>query len=237
MIAAIVLSRYNDHYYGQWLVMHVPFRKVDDFWNEAAAKVPEEFSFLTLCLLARPDHWRDPEKIKADLELEAFKDIHINNVLAMIKANTELIDLYLDGELILGVDPIPEMPNHPHAALRMEAEQLCVLRAMQMRTQRAMALRWPDDAADEDAEDEGGNAGRSTWEYSPHQPYIVLGPAGSGKTTSVEAGIREAVASGARVQIACPTGMLASAYRAKFPDLDVDTIHGAFLLFKPEQET
>jgi ATP-dependent exoDNAse (exonuclease V) alpha subunit len=31
--------------------------------------------------------------------------------------------------------------------------------------------------------------------------------------------------------------MLASAYRAKFPDLDVDTIHGAFLLFKPEQET
>ena len=47
----------------------------------------------------------------------------------------------------------------------------------------------------------------------------------------------EAVAMGASAQVVCPTGMQRSTYRDKFPDLDVDTTYGAYLLFKPEQQT
>ena len=68
-------------------------------------------------------------------------------------------------------------------------------------------------------------------------PYVLLGPAGSGKTTVLDLCVKRCVKRGGRVLIALPTGMLASRYREKFPDLDVDTVHGAFLIFQPEQQT
>ena len=42
---------------------------------------------------------------------------------------------------------------------------------------------------------------------------------------------------GVRVVMACPTRILAATYREKMPDLDVDSIHSAFQIFKPEQQT
>ena len=53
----------------------------------------------------------------------------------------------------------------------------------------------------------------------------------------MEVAIRRAVEAGAHVGVACATGMLASTYREKFPDLDVDTLHGMFLLHKNRHET
>ncbi|CAE7455077.1 unnamed protein product, partial [Symbiodinium pilosum] len=74
---------------------------------------------------------------------------------------------------------------------------------------------------------------------APHagRPLCVLGPAGSGKSTCLEVVVQRAVEAGAQVGVACPTGVLASSYRVKFPDLDVDTLHGMFRLHKPEHET
>jgi ATP-dependent exoDNAse (exonuclease V) alpha subunit len=81
-------------------------------------------------------------------------------------------------------------------------------------------------------------------EASPFQPpsalrpaFAVLGPAGSGKTTAVQRVIREAAQHGCRVLLAAPTGRLAATLREKFPDLEVDTVHGAFLVYKPVHET
>eukprot|EP00973_Karenia_brevis_P031858 4396111-Karenia_brevis.AAC.1 len=72
---------------------------------------------------------------------------------------------------------------------------------------------------------------------SRERPLCVLGPAGSGKTTVVEVCIQRAQRAGAHVGVACPTGILAAKYRARFPDLDVDTVHGMFGLHKAESET
>ena len=96
----------------------------------------------------------------------------------------------------------------------------------------AVATKWPDDGAEA--------AGWADWlaePGSPNRAFAVLGPAGSGKTTAVELAVTEAVRSGAHVGIACPTGMLAARYRRRFPDLDVDTIHGMFSLYKAELQT
>ena len=65
----------------------------------------------------------------------------------------------------------------------------------------------------------------------------MLGPAGSGKTSCVEAAIEEVVEKGGRVLITAPTGKLAASFRQKYPDLDVDTIHGAFAIWKPLRQT
>lgn len=96
----------------------------------------------------------------------------------------------------------------------------------------ALERRYPDDLAAQDLE----RLLRKPLQQAPRQmrPLCILGPAGSGKSTAVSIAIRRANEAGAHVGIACPTGVLASSYREQFPGLDVDTLHGTFLLHLPE---
>ena len=64
----------------------------------------------------------------------------------------------------------------------------------------------------------------------------ALGPPGSGKTAAVHACIDHWKARGARILLALPTGQLAAEMRARHPDVDVDTCHGAFLFHKDLNE-
>ena len=68
-------------------------------------------------------------------------------------------------------------------------------------------------------------------------PLQCSAPAGSGNTTAVHEAIPEVVNNGARVLLTAPTGRLAATMREKFPELEVDTVHGAFLVYKPVLET
>ena len=60
---------------------------------------PDHLFYQTLALLHRPQHWNDPAAIRAELELEAFREHHVRNILAMLSANQVLIGKYLDGTL------------------------------------------------------------------------------------------------------------------------------------------
>ena len=108
MIASIVLSRFNDAYYGQWLVLNLPFHDISDLWLPEVELVPKEYRHFALCLLHRPEHWRNQEVVRRELEIDAFKDNHIDNVLSMQLAYTSFIDKYLAGELHVDEDPIPQ---------------------------------------------------------------------------------------------------------------------------------
>ena len=48
--------------------------------------------------------------------------------------------------------------------------------------------------------------------------------------TAVQVAVEEVHEHGGRVLIVAPTGRLAATYRAKYPHLEVDTIHGAFMV-------
>ena len=99
-VAAMFLSRYNDKYYGQWVLMNVPFKDFDaEMQRPELALVPDHLYYQALAFLIRPDHWTNPAAIRAELELEAFREYHIRNILAMIAANQGLIEKYLDGTL------------------------------------------------------------------------------------------------------------------------------------------
>ena len=77
----------------------------------------------------------------------------------------------------------------------------------------------------------------ASMERQDQRAIAVLGPAGSGKTTAVECAVEACQGVGARTLIVAPTGKLAANFRAKYPALDVDTIHGAFMLYKPQHDT
>ena len=87
MTASIYLSRYNDKYYGQWVLMNVPFRKLDDLWREELYLVPDHLWYQALALLHRPEHWRSPDAVRAELELEAFREHHVRNILSMLASS------------------------------------------------------------------------------------------------------------------------------------------------------
>ena len=61
--------------------------------------VPDRLRYQTLALLHRGDFWTDDAVIPADLELKAFPGSYIRSVLAILAANCELIDKYLDETL------------------------------------------------------------------------------------------------------------------------------------------
>jgi len=102
VIAADMMWRMNDKYYGQWLALNMPFKKWADLRDEEVAlKVPDRYYHMAVALRRRPDYWRQEghEQVMADMKLEAVNTTQIETIVAMIKARTHLIDLFLNGSL------------------------------------------------------------------------------------------------------------------------------------------
>ena len=96
-LAALYLSRYNDRYYGQWVLMNVPFRSLEDLKPEGLDKVPDHLYYQTMAFLLRKEHWENPAAVRAELELQAFREYHVKNILAMLSANQGLIKQQLES--------------------------------------------------------------------------------------------------------------------------------------------
>ena len=234
LVANVMYAHTNDRHYGQWLLLNVPFQNVDDLWVEDAKKLPENLKFLGLCVLHRRRFWRDPQRIRAELEKEARSETYIQNTLAMLAARIELIDAYLSGEMTVEKEPEPALDGVAKVAgtnIKVAPEQAKIIQTIRRRVRHALLAKWPEDNQVESW---------ATWleqEEKANTPTVVLGPAGSGKSTAVEIALAEAVQAGAHVGVACPTGMLATRYRSRHPDLDIDTVHGMFALHKDELST
>ncbi|CAE7763064.1 unnamed protein product, partial [Symbiodinium necroappetens] len=180
--------------------------------------VPHHLYYQTLALLLRPDHWTSEEAIRAELELEAFREHHVRNILAMLFANQGLIRCYLSGEL----DKNEDVPDDGEGR---QAEGL------RRRQQRETA--WKGEAAQsDDPADMAEAASPFLVAADARSTFAILG----GKTTAVHAAIRRVAQAGGRILLTAPTGRLAASLREKFAELEVDTVHGAFLVHKPVQE-
>eukprot|EP00438_Fugacium_kawagutii_P024873 Skav210639 [mRNA] locus=scaffold336:36175:40055:+ [translate_table: standard] len=172
-LAAMYLSRYNDRYYGQWVLMNVPFRNFNQEMKLPGLDlVPDHLYFQALAYLHRPEHWTNPAAIRRALELEGFRDYHIQNILAMILANQGMIKKYLDGTLNKN-DDVPE-PAEEHTAeqgsagMQLALEQQRVAddivanakAGVEQRQDGGQRESWPGTAASERECLEGRGAGR-----------------------------------------------------------------------------
>jgi hypothetical protein len=148
----------------------------------------------------------------------------VESSIAMVAAHIELIDDFWAGNLHRSEyqDLVNWEPPRPQALPTLDDKQDRVTSLIEEETARAANEAW--------------NEEEWTREKRRRSPIAVLGPAGSGKSTAVQRAVTK-VESAARVVIACPTARLAAVYRGKFPDLDVDTVHGAFGLFRNEADT
>ena len=159
----------------------------------------------------------------------------------MIKSQTHLVEEYLSGRLKKGdehADETDEEDACDEAAKKKKKKaqevvwhprQRQLMSNIESRVDQALqASRDDDPEAAEKARD-------SALEYG--KVLVGLGGPGTGKTTAAGESIRRARGLGARILIAVPTGQMSSRMGELFPDLEVDTCHGAFLLHKPEMES
>ena len=98
IIAAEMVSVFNDRYFGQWLLLNVPFRSADQFLaKDILQKVPLRYRLFACARRAAPDFWSDAAAVREHLELAAYKDNYIANALAMISAQALIVERYLIG--------------------------------------------------------------------------------------------------------------------------------------------
>ena len=216
------------------MALHIPFRSLDKLLPEdIVARVPKKLKYFACALENAPEYWSDEPQIRKDMELEAYSDDHIATVLAWVRAQRQLVKRYLQGELN------PDEDDRAEAAwLEGCSKGAAVHLALDPCQQRLKALvdrsvRRSVGARDAE-DDESYEAALRTAESS--KILAALGPPGSGKTAAIHACVDEWKARGARILMALPTGQLAAEMRARHPDVDVDTCHGAFLFHKDLNE-
>ena len=238
LIAAGTHSMLNDKYYGQWLVMHKPFRRLEDF-EEAApdikAKVNQKYINFALCLHHAADFWGNEAAIQEAMELEAHNKAFIDTILSKVKAHTHIVQKYLAGE-IPQEEEVESSQDSAASAIRAEGHiEKKKLTNSQKRLAKAIQKQMENSMAASEANNDD-ELEACVKEASKAKFLFASGPPGTGKTHVVHEQIRRWKQAGARILFALPTGQLASEIRALHPDVDVDTSHGAFLLHRPLQE-
>ena len=236
IVAAETVSIFSDKYFGQWLMLHVPFKLASDFLHaDVLEKVPARYRLFACALRAAPAYWSDVVRVREDLQLAAYKDGTIANFLALLTAQRAIVDQYLRGEISLEDEaPEPDLPlpsagtasserpafNRQQRALEQHAlERLEMLQALK-------EAELPEDVDEAAARLADNNS-----------LLVCMGAPGTGKTFVADYLIRLAVQRGYRVLYALPTGQLACRMRQRHPDIHVDTCAGAFLFYRPLSET
>ena len=235
VIAAEMVSPFNDKYFGQCLMLYKPFRNALDFLDpEVMAKVPPRYRNFANAWRAAPSHWNSPAKIREELELEARRTAYIDNALAHIEALKAIVEQYLSGKLSLA-DEVPEPDIKPTGVVvdlerpRFNRGQALVESYALERLDMVEALYTA-----ESKPEEFEAADRKLEELN--RPLLILGGPGTGKTFVADYLISLAVRKGFKICYALPTGALACRMRQKHVDICIDTCHGAFLFFRPLSE-
>ena len=238
LIATDMLAMSNDKFFGQWLTLHVPFRRHEELLDAGLVDVvPGAYLFLANAWKRRPDYWSDADAVRRDLQLQSMSEAKIDTLLSMLRANLYLIDQCVHGGLRLAT------PAEERAALRRGGllDDGGVEEAMQWNLEQKNLQGKVNEAVDRSlahrSEEDDARAEEKRLDAWTHGLVIAgLGPPGTGKTTAIDACVRRTRLRGGRVLYALPTAQQAARVRGRFPDCDVDTCSGAFGLWQSSRE-
>ena len=104
VVAADTVSRTNDKFYGQWLILHVPFdTRADFFFPRVEDLVPAAHRYLGMALCCTHPlaaTWRDASLMTEEMRKEACTPKFRDAVHAAHWAQKALVEDYLEGRLV-----------------------------------------------------------------------------------------------------------------------------------------
>ena len=238
VVAAETVSKFNDRYFGQWLMLHVPFRSAADLALPEAVenRVPDAHRYFGMALLCKHPiaqaMWQDDERIRQE-----FTQDHVETLVAMIQAHRGLVRSYLDGNL----DARAERRQRQEQQRRHQPGVVAAADTPDFNQDQQRFRRRVNEAVDRALEIEAAateaEADGLCAEAASSRAAVCLGPPGTGKTTVIFSCIDRALEKGGRVLLALPTAQLASRMRAKYGDaVDIDTCHAAFGLHENAEQ-
>ena len=99
VVAAQYLSRFNDSFYGQWLMLNVPSSDPKSFVDEAMLKrVPSQYRHMAMAITCRAQLaqriWYCGDALQMELQVEGHTSKHAETLITMCHANAKLIREY-----------------------------------------------------------------------------------------------------------------------------------------------
>ena len=235
VVAAETLSRFNDRYYGQWLLLHVPFVELRDFQVPEVARVPDSYKYLTMALYSSNEdarnYWNNAEAIANDMQAEAHTQHHIDTVLHMVESHRKLIADYVSGKFDAATEEQERQARvcykPPEQNFDWNLQQQEYIHTLEHAIDRALCVQLSDD-------EDLAEAARAQ-AMAENKVVVAFGPPGTGKTAATFAMIDYCLEQGGRVLLSLPTASLASRMRERYGDrIDIDTCAAAFKFLEDE---
>ncbi|CAE7481979.1 unnamed protein product [Symbiodinium sp. CCMP2592] len=234
IIAAEMVSMQNDKFFGQWMALHIPYKRLEDLLlPDIVQAVPEQVKFLACALHWAPELWRNEARVRDFMALRAHREAFIETVIHRIRAQDFFIQQHLSGQLqrtenVAVPRSLEDLFEERADDLVFTTEQASFERNINKRVDQALRLR---------AEADDGEYERLAAIIEEHGSMVACsGAPGTGKTAVLDRCIRRAQRLGARVLIALPTGVQRVRMKQRHPEAELDTCHGAFLFHKPLAE-
>ena len=262
IVAADMHSRASDTFYGQWMMIHVPFRNPDDLINRDIMRcVPKHLQFLANVLFGNNPvagkFWRNEYRIRGEMECEGYGAGQIDSIISMIRANRELIADYLGGQIAdadeaktkNGNGNTNDRPDHQGLPDRGNEGGGGIIRAplpdmADLNSQQRHFVLLLNAHMELNANITNIRTAEARESHIAHlrssKVVICMGPPGTGKTTAARLSIQVALDLGGRVLLALPTAQLASNLRTYYvgePNVVIDTCAAAFGLMEDPCES
>ena len=205
-LGVMFASRTRDEYFGQWLVANIPCRSAEALWHADAARGPPQHKWFTAAWRLRPDVWDSAEGIQQHLESDGAHQGTYMEQLQHIYLSWKQLILHW---LVCPAE-VPEKIALQEARETLDADQAaayaCIMASVR---------------------NNGANPGR---------PFVLRGPAGTGKSFVIAAVVQTCLAEGLRVHSCTPTGALTHQYRPYLQPgaCTVDTLDATFRTFLPD---
>ena len=201
-VAVVYASRFSDAFFAQWLCAWIPWPATGVSLPSSCQRVPREYRYFQACRVLRPEFWNSMVQIREDVEKEGHQPQFIAGFLAQIRANHDICDLCLSGDV------------------RWQGAEERQIRCSLSRQQRERVTRVMARAEEVQAgSHEQGSA------------FVLLGAPGTGKSTVLNEIVRLSVLQGWLVHLCTPTGALSEVFRRTWAfdaRVRVDTFDGLF---------
>ena len=191
------------NFFWQYVVAHIPFRQLNELLHPDNDAMPKQLQPFAAAMHNIPEFWNDDIEIRKMLQQHGHKDHYIKTVMAYITSQRDIVRLW-QRRLITN----EQMLNMANTTLNREFNFTQSVFVNQVSDILHTMVDNPETA-----------------EFTP---VLLTGGPGTGKSFCLEHVIEQCCEMSISVRVACATGLLASTYKAKYPNVKCDTVHSTY---------